>query len=92
MEYDVGIISGGLGGLTARAKLAREGKSVLLLGNLGYFHDDPYTLSLPYYLTAQGSYYSGRANFIRGGSQADMVKNNHEGFETRSFTLLITAR
>ena len=42
---------------------------LVLLGNLGYFHDDPYTLSWLYYLTAQGSYYGGRANFIKGGSQ-----------------------
>ena len=40
-----------------------------LLGNLGYFHDDPYTLSYYYYITAQGAYYSGRANYIKGGSQ-----------------------
>lgn len=42
---------------------------LVLLGNLGYFHDNPYTLSYYYYITAQGSYYSGRANFIKGGSQ-----------------------
>ena len=41
----------------------------VLLGNLGYFHDDPYTLSYNYYLNAQGSYYGGRANFVKGGSQ-----------------------
>jgi len=40
-----------------------------LLGNLGYFHDDPYTLSYYYYLNAQGSYYGGGANFVKGGSQ-----------------------
>jgi len=42
---------------------------MVLLGNLGYFHDDPYSLSLNYYSTAQGSYYQGGGNFIRGGSQ-----------------------
>ncbi len=42
---------------------------LILLGNLGYFHDDPYTLSLAYYSIAQGSYYSGGASYIRGGSQ-----------------------
>ncbi len=46
-----------------------EDLKLVLLGNLGYFHDDPYTLSWLYYLNAQGSYYGGRANFIRGGSQ-----------------------
>jgi len=42
---------------------------LILLGNLGYFHDDPYTLSLAYYRAAQSSYYSGGASYIRGGSQ-----------------------
>jgi all-trans-retinol 13,14-reductase len=42
---------------------------LILLGNLGYFHDDPYTLSLAYYSFAQGSYYSDGASYIKGGSQ-----------------------
>lgn len=42
---------------------------LVLLGNLGYFHDDPYTLSLTYYSVAQGSYYKGGGSFIKGGSQ-----------------------
>jgi len=42
---------------------------LILLGNLGYFHDNPYTLSLAYYSVAQGSYYSGGASYIKGGSQ-----------------------
>lgn len=46
-----------------------EDLKLVLLGNLGYFHDDPYTLSWLYYLNAQGSYYGGRANFIKSGSQ-----------------------
>ena len=40
-----------------------------LLSNLGYFHDDPYSLSLSYYSMAQGSYYAGGGYFIKGGSQ-----------------------
>ncbi len=46
-----------------------EDLKLILLGNLGYFHDDPYTLSLNYYSVAQGSYFSGGGNFIQGGSQ-----------------------
>lgn len=42
---------------------------LVLLGNLGYFHDDPYSISLTYYSVAQGSYFSGGASFIKGGSQ-----------------------
>lgn len=46
-----------------------ENLKLVLLGNLGYFHDDPYSISLTYYSVAQGSYYSGGASFIKGGSQ-----------------------
>ena len=42
---------------------------LVLLGNLGYFHDDPYSISLTYYSVAQGSYFAGGASFIKGGSQ-----------------------
>ncbi len=42
---------------------------LVLLGNLGYFHDNPYTLSLSYYMAAQGRYFKGGGNFIKGGSQ-----------------------
>lgn len=46
-----------------------EKLKLVLLGNLGYFHDDPYSLSLGYYTVAQGSYFNGGASFIKGGSQ-----------------------
>ena len=46
-----------------------EDLKLVLLGNLGYFHDDPYSLSLHYYSIAQGSYFKGGGNFIKGGSQ-----------------------
>lgn len=42
---------------------------LILLGNLGYYHDNPYDLSLNYYCLAQASYYQGGGNFIQGGSQ-----------------------
>jgi all-trans-retinol 13,14-reductase len=50
--------------------IKNEDLKLILLGNLGYFHDDPYKLSLSYYSVSQGSYFSGGASFIRGGSQA----------------------
>ena len=59
-----------------------EDLKLVLLGNLGYFHDDPYSLSLNYYSVAQGSYYNGGGNFIKGGSQklsdylADYITEN----------------
>jgi all-trans-retinol 13,14-reductase len=49
--------------------ISNDDLKLILLGNLGYFHDDPYSLSLTYYLIAQGSYYSGGASYIKGGSQ-----------------------
>jgi all-trans-retinol 13,14-reductase len=57
---------------------------LVILGNLGYFHDDPYSISLTYYSVAQGSYFSGGASYIKGGSQrlsdhlADFI-NTHNG-------------
>ena len=49
--------------------ITNEDLKLCLLGNLGYFHDDPYSISLNYYSVAQGSYYSGGGNFVKGGSQ-----------------------
>ncbi len=49
--------------------IRNEDLKLILLGNLGYFHDDPYSLSLAYYSAAEGSYYTNGASFIRGGSQ-----------------------
>jgi all-trans-retinol 13,14-reductase len=49
--------------------IGNEDLKLVLLGNLGYFHDDPYTMSLAYYSVAQGSYYNGGASYIKGGSQ-----------------------
>jgi len=42
---------------------------LVLLGNLGYFDDDPYNLSMNYFSVAEGSYFAGGGNFIKGGSQ-----------------------
>jgi all-trans-retinol 13,14-reductase len=49
--------------------IKNEDLKLILLGNLGYFHDDPCTLSLAYYSIAQGSYFKNGASYIRGGSQ-----------------------
>jgi all-trans-retinol 13,14-reductase len=57
---------------------------LILLGNLGYFHDDPYSLSMTYYSVAQGSYFQSGGSFIREGSQklsdylADFIRT-HRG-------------
>lgn len=64
--------------------ISNEDLKLVLLGNLGYFNDDPYSISLAYYSIAQGSYYNGGASYIKGGSQklsdhlAKFIKD-HEG-------------
>jgi phytoene dehydrogenase-like protein len=60
-----------------------EDLKLVLLGNLGYFHDDPYSISLTYYSIAEGSYYKGGASYIKGGSQklsdhlAEYIRNHN---------------
>lgn len=60
-----------------------EDLKLVLLGNLGYFHDDPYSISLNYYSLAQGSYFKGAASYIKGGSQrlsdhlAEYIRNHN---------------
>lgn len=49
--------------------IGNEDLKLILLGNLGYFDDDPYSISLTYYSVAQGSYFRGGASYIKGGSQ-----------------------
>lgn len=46
-----------------------EDLKLVLMGNLGYYHNDPYTMSMLYYAAGQGSYYSGGGWYIKGGSQ-----------------------
>ena len=58
--------------------IANDDLKLILLGNLGYFHDDPYSLSLSYYSISQGSYFTGGASFIKGGSQE--LSNHLAGF------------
>jgi all-trans-retinol 13,14-reductase len=59
-----------------------EDLKLILLGNLGYFHDDPYSLSLGYYSVAQAAYFLYGGSFIKGGSQklsdylADFIKKH----------------
>lgn len=45
-----------------------EDLKLILSANLGYYHDDPYTMAMDYYGTAQGGYFEGGGHFIRGGS------------------------
>lgn len=47
-----------------------EEVKLLLTANLGYYHDDPYSLSLPYFAVAQGGYFAGGGHYVEGGSQA----------------------
>ena len=61
-----------------------EELKMILLANLSYYHDDPYTMSLFYFLMAQGGYLQGGGHFVKGGSQklSDHLSNiitNNEG-------------
>lgn len=63
--------------------ITNEDLKLVLLGNLGYFHDDPYSISLSYYSAAQGRYFRGGGHYIKGGSQklsnylAEFINNNN---------------
>ena len=47
-----------------------EELKLALTANLGYYHDDPYSMSLAYFAVAQGGYLTGGGYYIKGGSQA----------------------
>ncbi len=47
-----------------------EELKLVLLANLGYYHNDPYSTSMMYYAVAQASFFRGGGYFIKGGSQA----------------------
>ena len=55
---------------------------LVLMGNLAYYHDDPYSMSMLYYSAGHGSYYSGGGWYIKGGSQklsdylSQVIKDN----------------
>ncbi len=61
-----------------------EDIKLVLLATLGYYHDNPYNMSLLFYSIAQGSFFRGGAYFIKGGSQmlsdylASVIKD-HDG-------------
>ncbi len=42
---------------------------LVLLANIGYYHDDPYSMAISYYCMAQSNYYIGGGHYIKGGSQ-----------------------
>ena len=46
-----------------------EDLKMILAANLGYYHHDPYSLSLVYFSLAQASFFCGGGYYIKGGSQ-----------------------
>lgn len=60
-----------------------EELKLILLGNLGYYHDDPYATTMLYYAPGQASYLTGGGYFVKGGSQvlsdylASVIENNN---------------
>jgi len=73
-----------------------ENLKMVLLGNLLYYHDDPYTMSLIFFSVAQSSFFSG-THYIQGGSQnlsnhlAGLITSNGgEVFTRHLVTKIIT--
>lgn len=62
----------------------------ILLANLAYYHDDPYTMSLIYYATAQAGYYTGGGHFIKGGSQ--QLSNNLASYVNENGGLVLLGK
>jgi len=62
--------------------ISDEKLKLILLANVGYYHDDPYELGMTYFGAAQGSYFTGGGHFIKGGSKelveamADVIREN----------------
>jgi len=50
-------------------RIKSEELRIILQGNLMYFHDDPYTMSLFYFSAAQTNFFGGGGHFVKGGSQ-----------------------
>lgn len=48
---------------------SNEDLKLTLAANLGYYHDNPYTLSLIFFSAPQNSYFIGGGHYIKGGSQ-----------------------
>ncbi|MHA2250897.1 MAG: FAD-dependent oxidoreductase, partial [Candidatus Kariarchaeaceae archaeon] len=48
---------------------ANEELKLAIIANLGYYHDDPYSLSFLYFALGQTSYLQGGGWFVKGGSQ-----------------------
>ena len=46
-----------------------EALKLIIQGNLAYYSDDPYSMSMIYFSVAQSSYIGGGGHFIKGGSQ-----------------------
>ena len=78
------VVAGAKGTLGAflDRNIRDEQLKLVLSANVGYYHDDPYALSLLYFALAQGSYFRGGGHFVRGGSQqlsdhfAGMITDN----------------
>jgi phytoene dehydrogenase-like protein len=46
-----------------------ETLKIVLSANIGYYHDDPWSMSMLYFSVAQSGYFDGGGHFIKGGSQ-----------------------
>ena len=63
--------------------ISNDDLKLILQGNLLYYHDDPYTMSMTFFAEAQASFIHHGNYFIKGGSQqlsnalADVIRKNH---------------
>jgi len=55
-----------------------ERLKAIMLGNMGYYGDDPYKISLIFYAIAQKGFYNGEGSYIQGGSHKlpDAIADN----------------
>jgi all-trans-retinol 13,14-reductase len=64
------------------ANISSDELKLVLQGNIVYYHDDPYTMSMIYWSAAQASYIEGGGHFVQGGSQhlsnylASLIEDN----------------
>ena len=65
MEFSTISVGAYLDSLTSNEDL-----KFALAANLGYYGDNPYSLSMIFFSAAQSSYFNGGGHFIKGGSQA----------------------
>jgi phytoene dehydrogenase-like protein len=64
-------------------EISNDDLKIILTGNILFYHDDPYTMSLIFFGIAQSGYFNGGSHYIQGSSQnlsnhlANTIKKNN---------------